>query len=286
MSGVLLANLVDVKEICSCRTFWALLVGALGLWLALPQRIRFGKIIGGVLGIIALGLFASDWPVLYPWTDQGVFWLISTITIFAAVATISAQSPVYSAIWFALSLLGTAGLFFFNGAEFLGVATVVVYAGAIVVTFLFVIMLASPEGHSSYDRLSWGWFARTASVFAAAAIVGILTMLLGGLKKEAVAKEQEIAAVRIEKSAAPEKENKRSAHKPSQPPEVFGEKDHMARLGGVLFSQHLISVEVAGTLLLAALVGAISIAIHGKRRLETQVQEALRHDVDNVEARA
>jgi NADH-quinone oxidoreductase subunit J len=286
MSGVLLANLVDVKEICSCRTFWALLVGALGLWLALPQRIRFGKIIGGVLGIIALGLFASDWPVLYPWTDQGVFWLISTITIFAAVATISAQSPVYSAIWFALSLLGTAGLFFFNAAEFLGVATVVVYAGAIVVTFLFVIMLASPEGHSSYDRLSWGWFARTASVFAAAAIVGILTMLLGGLKKEAVAKEQEIAAVRIEKSAAPEKENKRSAHKPSQPPEVFGEKDHMARLGGVLFSQHLISVEVAGTLLLAALVGAISIAIHGKRRLETQVQEALRHDVDNVEARA
>jgi NADH-quinone oxidoreductase subunit J len=286
MSGVLLANLVDVKEICSCRTFWALLVGAAGLWLALPQRIRFGKIIGGVLGIIALGLFASDWPLLYPWTDQGVFWLISAITIFAAVATISAQSPVYSAIWFALSLLGTAGLFFFNGAEFLGVATVVVYAGAIVVTFLFVIMLASPEGHASYDRLSWGWFARTASVFAAAAIVGILTMLLGGLKKEAVAKEQEIAAVRLEKAAAHEKETKRTAHKPSQPPEVFGEKNHMARLGGVLFSQHLISVEVAGTLLLAALVGAISIAIHGKRRLETQVEEALRHDVDKAEARA
>jgi NADH-quinone oxidoreductase subunit J len=285
MSGLLLANLVDVKDICSCRTFWALLVGAIGLWLALPQRIRFGKILGGVLGIIALGLFASDWPLLYPWTDQGVFWLLAAITIFAAVATISAQSPVYSAIWFALSLLGTAGLFFFNGAEFLGVATVVVYAGAIVVTFLFVIMLASPEGHASYDRLSWGWFARTASVFAAAAIVGILTMLLGGLKREAVAKEQEIAAVRLEKSAAHEKEAKRTAHKPSQPPEVFGEKDHMARLGGVLFSQHLISVEVAGTLLLAALVGAISIAIHGKRRLETQVEEALRHDVDKAEAR-
>jgi NADH-quinone oxidoreductase subunit J len=285
MSGILLANLVDVNEFCSCRTFWALLVGAIGLWLALPQRIRFGKILGGVLGIIALGLFASDWPLLYPWTDQGVFWLLAAITIFAAVATISAQSPVYSAIWFALSLLGTAGLFFFNGAEFLGVATVVVYAGAIVVTFLFVIMLASPEGHASYDRLSWGWFARTASVFAAAAIVGILTMLLGGLKKEAAAKEQEIAAVRLEKSAAHDKETKRTAHKPSQPLEVFGEKDHMARLGGVLFSQHLISVEVAGTLLLAALVGAISIAIHGKRRLETQVQEALRHDVDKAEAR-
>ena len=39
--------------------------------LGMTQRIRFGKTIGGVLGIIALGLFASDWPGLIPWTDQG-----------------------------------------------------------------------------------------------------------------------------------------------------------------------------------------------------------------------
>ena len=282
-----LAALLDMQTICSCRSFWALLVGAIGLWLALPQRIRFGKTIGGVLGVIALGLFASDWPRLFPWTDQGVFWLISAVTIIAAVATISSQSPVYCAIWFALSLLGTAGLFFFNGAEFLGVATVVVYAGAIVVTFLFVIMLASPEGHASYDRLSWGWFARTASVFAAAAIVGILTMLLGGLKDQAIVKEQERseqAAVAV-KSAAHSAEPRRLPAKPRQE-EVFGSQDHMANLGRVLFSQHLVSVEVAGTLLLAALVGAISIAIHGKRRLVTKVEDALRHDVDKTEARA
>lgn len=288
MSGLILASSLDIQTILSCRTFWALLVGAVGLWLALPQRIRFGKTIGGVLGIIALGLFASDWPRLFPWTDQGVFWLISAVTIIAAVATISSQSPVYCAIWFALSLLGTAGLFFFNGAEFLGVATVVVYAGAIVVTFLFVIMLASPEGHAPYDRLSWGWFARSASVFAAAAIVGILTMLLGGLKDQAIAKEQEkseLAAVTA-KSSAHSAVPKRLSAKAANPQEVFGSKDHMANLGKVLFSQHLVSVEVAGTLLLAALVGAISIAIHGKRRLETKVEEALRQDVSATEARA
>ena len=295
MSGLLvvtrfsgLTALLDIQTICSCRSFWALLVGAVGLWLALPQRIRFGKTIGGVLGIIALGLFASDWPRLFPWTDQGVYWLISAVTIIAAVATISSQSPVYCAIWFALSLLGTAGLFFFNGAEFLGVATVVVYAGAIVVTFLFVIMLASPEGHASYDRLSWGWFARTASVFAAAAIVGILTMLLGGLKDQALVKQREQAAVAsvAATSAAHTAEPNRLSTKTAKPREVFGSKDHMARLGSVLFSQHLVSVEVAGTLLLAALVGAISIAIHGKRRLQTQVDEALRQDVATAEARA
>jgi NADH-quinone oxidoreductase subunit J len=287
MSGLLLASSLSLQSICSCRSFWALLVGALGLWLALPQRIRFGKTIGGVLGIIALGLFASDWPSLFPWTDQGVFWLIAGVTIMAAVATITSQSPIYCAIWFALSLLGTAGLFFFNGAEFLGVATVVVYAGAIVVTFLFVIMLASPSGHASYDRLSWGWFARTASVFAAAAIVGILTMLLGGLKEQAMIQGRDQAAVAAVAAKPPAhgSEPKKLSAK-ALPIPVFGSKDHMANLGRVLFSQHLVSVEVAGTLLLAALVGAVSIAIHGKRRLETQVEEALRQEASAAEARA
>lgn len=287
MSGLLLASSLSLQSICSCRTFWALLVGSLGLWLALPQRIRFGKTIGGVLGIIALGLFASDWPQIFPWTDQAVFWLIAGVTIMAAVATITSQSPVYCAIWFALSLLGTAGLFFFNGAEFLGVATVVVYAGAIVVTFLFVIMLASPEGHASYDRLSWGWFARSASVFAAAAIVGILTMLLGGLKEQAIVKqrEQDVAKWNVS-SNRPLQVHFGKAAKPAKLPKVFGSEDHMANLGKVLFSQHLVSVEVAGTLLLAALVGAVSIAIHGKRRLETQVEEALLQEASAAEARA
>ena len=46
------------------------------------------------------------------------------------------------------------------GAQFLGIATVAVYAGAIVVTFLFVLMLAQPGGHAMYDRISWGWLPR------------------------------------------------------------------------------------------------------------------------------
>ena len=62
------------------------------------------------------------------------------------MATVTFRNPVYCAIWFGLSLLGTAGLFLFHGAQFLAVATVVVYAGAILVTFLFVLMLAQPEG--------------------------------------------------------------------------------------------------------------------------------------------
>jgi NADH-quinone oxidoreductase subunit J len=268
---LLAAQSLTLREVFACRTFWGLVIGAVGLWLVLPGRMRYGKTLGGVLGLIALSLLASDWPLLPTMTEQGVFWLLAAVTIMAAVGTIASYSPVYSAIWFALSLLGTAGLFFYNGAQFLGVATIVVYAGAIVVTFLFVIMLAQPEGHAPYDRISWGWFAKGASVFVAAAIVGLLTMLLGDLKDQAVAAQATAASPSDEPVArGPAME----AAPPINP--VLQHQEHMARLGAVLFSQHLISVELAGTLLLAALVGAVAIAIQGKRRLETQIEEATR----------
>src|SRR5215510_12815531 len=175
---------LDLKHVCQCATFWALAAGALGLWLVLPARHWFGKRVGTLLLAVAAALFAYDLPLLGNWPDQVVYWILALITLGAAVATISSQSPVYSAIWFAASLLGTAGLFFYNGAQFLGVATIVVYAGAIVVTFLFVIMLAQPEGHSPYDRLTWGGLPKVLGVVSAGLLVGILTFMLGKTRHE------------------------------------------------------------------------------------------------------
>jgi len=256
------ADLPTVKDVCSCNSFWGILVGSLAVWILLPNRIRYGKSIGGLLAIVAAGLFASDWPLLGNWTDQAVFWLLAGVTLAPAICTICSRSPVYAAIWFALSLLGTAGLFFYNGAQFLGVATIVVYAGAIVVTFLFVIMLAQPEGHSAYDRITWGWFPKTFSVLAAATLVAVLTFLLGNLRAEA-------AKPLTTEAAAASASNLAAAGSLLHP-------RHMANLGRHLFSEHLISVEVAGTLLLVALVGAVAIAIQGKPRLATRIEEALR----------
>jgi NADH-quinone oxidoreductase subunit J len=275
MLVLLAAESLTWREIVACRTFWGLAVAALGLWLALPSRSRYGKLLGGILGLlVGLPLIASDWPLLPTITAGVVFWVLAGVTIVAAVATITSHSPVYSAIWFALSLLATGGLFFFNGAQFLGVATVVVYAGAIVVTFLFVLMLAQPEGHAAYDRISWGWLAKAGSVVVAAAIVGLLTFLLGGLKNQARAADAALAAAPSPSDVTPAAaaiEERQQGRNP-----VLQPQEHMARLGAVLFSQHLISVEVAGTLLLAALVGAVAIAAQGKPRLATQIEEATR----------
>ena len=83
------------------------------------------------------------------------------------------RNPVYCAIWFGMTLLGTAGLFLFQGAQFLAVATVVVYAGAILVTFLFVLMLAQPDGraHLRPRELGGAALGRAGGV-----IVGVLTL--------------------------------------------------------------------------------------------------------------
>ena len=236
----------------TCPTAWALLIGSLALMLLVPgghwsNGPRF-RILGGVLAAVSGVLFAVDLPLFGPLGVQVVFWLLALVTLGSAVAMISAKSPVYSALWFALSLVGSAGLFLMQGAQFLGGATIVVYAGAIVVTFLFVIMLAQPEGHAVYDRVSWGWFPRPAAILAAALFIAMFVSASAGLKRVA-----------------------------EYPPETarstmqLAERDgvlaplHMANLGRRLFSEQLIAVEVAGTLLLAALVGAIAIAIHGKQ---------------------
>jgi NADH-quinone oxidoreductase subunit J len=261
MNAMLLAALPTGREIVACPTFWALVAGTIGLWLLLPTRLPLGKTLGSILVAVAGGLFAYDLPRLGDVSSQVVFWFLSFITLAAAVAMIASQAPVYSAIWFATSLLGTAGLFMLNGAQFLGVATIVVYAGAIVVTFLFVIMLAQPEGHSAYDRITWGSLSKILGVVTAAALVGILTFMLGRLKTEASQFTAEAAAAADA--------NLRKADG------ILAER-HMANLGRHLFGEHLISVELAGTLLLVALVGAVAIAIYGRPRLAQRIEEALR----------
>jgi NADH-quinone oxidoreductase subunit J len=230
--------------------YFALALVAIGLYLLLPRRRTWGRAVGAVAGVIGLGLLAARLPLFAGWFQQGVFWSLAAVTIVAAAATVTFRNPVYCAIWFALTLLGTAALFFYQGAQFLGVATVVVYAGAILVTFLFVLMLANPKGHAYYDRISWeAWLAAP----AAAVLLGVMTVALArglpaGGSVPAISAARATATPRTAEILAP---------------------DHMAHLGGQLFSRHLLAIEIAGTLLLVALVGAVAIVIHEQRNRGT-----------------
>ena len=168
------------------------------------------------------------------WGDNVLFAIFASITVGSAVAAVTFRSPVYCAIWFGLSLVGSAGLFLFQGVEFLAVATIVVYAGAILVTFLFVLMLAQPRGRSSYDRVSWD---AALSAFCGAFIAGVLSTSVVGALGSPSPRTLAIAAIG---------DRDRSVLSPQ----------HTARIGAELFGPYLVAVEAGGVLLLAALVGA------------------------------
>jgi len=228
---------------------WGVVLAAVGMWLQLPRGQARGRGAGAVLTLAAAGCFGSQFWRLGIWTGDVVFWVLSGVTIVAAVCTVTFRSPVYCAVWFALALTGTAGIFMVQGAQFLAVATIVVYAGAILVTFLFVLMLAQPRGDAYYDRVSWEALLAAAT---GAVLVGILTVTVGKLELGQV--QPPAAAVLDANVLVP---------------------DHVARLGAELFGRHLIAVQVAGTLLLVALVGAT--AIVGARRVQTR-----RRDTDTL----
>jgi NADH:ubiquinone oxidoreductase subunit 6 (subunit J) len=297
-------------------------LGAIGLICLLPPSRRDLRAAGAIFFALALGFYGYAVAIATPTPGEEsviawvVFILLALTTVGSALAMITSRSAVYSAIWFALTLLATGGLFLYQGAQFLGVATVTVYAGAIVVTFLFVIMLAQPDGHAAYDRISWGWFAKPAAALAAATLMGAVlyglhgaetggTRELVGRAVDDLAKTNEplpFTSAQIVKAnlVGPDERSKLQMQLRSDAADVTLSKadavrlatavserrgmttppriellpalaaphdtlagNHMAHLGGYLFSRHLIAVEVAGTLLLAALVGAIAMLSQG-----------------------
>jgi NADH-quinone oxidoreductase subunit J len=228
------------------------LLAAVGMWLMLPRGRKKGRLLGGLLGLGGVGCLAMLGMCLGSTLNSTVYGVVATTAVVSAAMTITFRNPVYCAIWFALSLLATAGLFMLQNAQFLGVATVVVYAGAILVTFLFVLMLANPGGNAYYDRVSWEGFL---SAGTGALLIGILlytiTMTTFG-PQDQVAKSPVAKAIILGASQTDRDNN-------------ILHKEHVAKLGGEMFSKHLISVEIAGTLLLVALVGAIAILGHERQ---------------------
>lgn len=271
----------DKSALISVSLLASLLLGAIALCLGIPSsnpRKRRTALVLGAMSLALLLLSGARGGGVLP---QIVFWSLAMLTVAAAAGTICSRSAVYSAIWFAASLLGTGGLFVLQDAQFLGIATIVVYAGAIVVTLLFVVMLAQPDGHDTYDRISWSRWAKPLSVFSVALL---LLGLLGSLQdlRRSSTKTAAVAGTQAPRSA--EKLSAKTAKATAPPTGVTAAQPavtttgaipaasaaapaapHMAQVGRELFGRHLLSVELAGTLLLAALVGAVAIVIQGRQ---------------------
>src|SRR5450432_786146 len=123
-------------------------VAGVGTVFLLPSR-REAPLhkIGGIILIAAAVIFSL---LLVRWVAGSsvggmgpYFWIFSAIALFGAVRVITHSKPVYSALYFVLTVFASAGLFLLLWAEFMAAALILIYAGAILITYVFVIMLAS-----------------------------------------------------------------------------------------------------------------------------------------------
>jgi len=218
MSGVLLIVLLTL--------------GGLGLYLAMPGgRPHLGRAALILLAGAAAALVALVLPLTGEYAQQVWFALLSLVGLAAAIRVITHRRPVYSALYFVVVIIAVAGLLILMQAEFLAIALLIIYAGAILVTYVFVIMLAQQSGGPApYDQRARGPFAGVVTGFI---LLATLTTRL------AIGDEQAGQMLAADGETA---------------------LGTVAPVGTHLLTQYIVGVELAGVLLLAAMVGAIAIA--------------------------
>jgi NADH-quinone oxidoreductase subunit J len=218
-----------------------LAVAAGGVWWLMPQRQQRPRVVGLLLIVAAIAVLAGSLSMAGgPLTERALSTLFGGGALLCGALMITSRNPVYGALWFALVTLCTCGMFLLQSAPFLAAATIIVYAGAIIVTFLFVIMLSQQEGATMYDQRSRRPFISTVAAFA------VLGVLLTGIETWGKTPTMET----------------RTAIRANRLSNVAEDREigTMHQLGKSLFGDYLFAVEVAGTLLLVASIGAIAIA--------------------------
>ena len=215
-------------------------LGALAVYFALPQEGRWPRQTAPVLGLSALvGLLILLGLQFVPESEHGgYFTLFAAIAIYGAARVITHARPVYSAVYFVLVVIAVAGMMVLLSAEFLAVAMIVIYAGAILVTYVFVMMLAHHGARADYDRNSR---APLGAVLAGFVLTATIAGAIGS--RPAVPVPPRIDAVVAS-----------SADVVELPP------GNTAAIGASILGPYIVPLEVAGVLLLVAMVGALAVA--------------------------
>ena len=173
--------------------------------------------------------------------EQSIFYIFAGLLIFAATMVITMRNPVHAALFLIMSFFTSAGIWLLLGAEFLAIALVLVYVGAVMVLFLFVIMMLD----INLAPLREG-FARFLPV---AVLVAVLMMVAMGLM---------VGAGYFRSGAL-------TALAPPVP-----EQANTAALGQALFTGYLYPFEIAGVILLVAIIAAIALTMRKPRSTKSQ----------------
>ena len=170
--------------------------------------------------------------------EAAIFWIFSAIAVASALLCVTRRNPVASALWLVLTMLSLAGMFVLLEAHFIAAMQVLVYAGAIMVLFLFVVMLLN-VGRADANDLP-GWMGHVLML----AIGGVLAIELWAMTRIVPADD-----IRLPVGTMQQLNEQQGAV------QVIAEP---------LFRDYLVPFEITSVLLLAAVVGAVVLA---KRRL-------------------
>jgi NADH-quinone oxidoreductase subunit J len=172
------------------------------------------------------------------------FYLFATLTIASAIAVIFARNPVHSVLWLIVSFFNAAGLMLLVGAEFIAMLLVIVYVGAVAVLFLFVVMMLDID----FAQLRSG-FTRNLpfGIIVAVVLLGEIIVAVLAHKAGSVLAGRAIPAARV---------------------------PNIVALGQLLYSRYLFAFEIAGLILLVAMIGAI--VLTHRSRADTRTPKASR----------
>jgi len=247
-------------------------LGAVAVWLMAPKPGRPTAAFGALLGAATLGglwlYLARFLPGGGPDTALGYQYVFGAIALASAVRVITHRQPVYAALWFVMLVLATAGLLLLLAAEFVAFAMIIIYAGAILVTYLFVMMLASQESEPGEPAPAYDREAREPALALVAGFL-LLAVLLGVLfgphheanpNAAATPDPQVIAETLPHRPAARIAARLGDAPRPAELTEAAARLDNSERVGLDLFEHHPLGLELAGLILLVSLIGAVVFA--------------------------
>src|SRR2546430_8400994 len=187
-----------------------------------------------------------------------VFFVVGTIAVASSILVVAMRNPVHSALFLLLTFLCVAILFVVKDAEFVAAVQVLVYAGGIMVLFLFVVMLINVRHLPDERVLSRFW--KGGFLVGAAVFILFATVTRPGVYHDPVNNEQ---ALRTTYRYV----RRRSDHKLVRRGTVVGNSE---AVGMSLYREYLVPFEVASVFLLVAMIGAIVI---GKRELSALEEE-------------
>ena len=170
-----------------------------------------------------------------------VFYVFASTLIVSALVVITARNPVHAALFLVLSFCSAAGLWLLLYAEFLALTLILVYVGAVMVLFLFVVMMLD----INFDKMREG-FWRYLPVAATVAILMLLQMLL-------LIFDRSMRLVGAVSPGAP-----------------AAGVSNTKELGRVLYTDYFLPFELAAVILLVAIVAAIALTLRGRKAVKSQ----------------